>query len=63
MHGQLELYAESLGNEANPEDYESVATQFENDNNFYLAGKYFMLASAYSEVNITKRTFIFISDS
>ena len=50
MHGQLELYAESLGQEANPEEYESVAMQFENDNNFYLAGKYYMYASSYPEV-------------
>jgi WD repeat-containing protein 19 len=49
MHGQMELYAESLGREANPEDYESVALHFEGENNHYLAGKYYMYASSYSE--------------
>lgn len=49
MHGQMELYAESLGKEANPEEYESVALHFEGENNNYLAGKYYMLASSYPE--------------
>ena len=50
MHGLMELYAESLGKEANPEEYESVALHFESENNNYLAGKYYMLASSYAEV-------------
>jgi WD repeat-containing protein 19 len=49
LHGQMELYAESLGHEANPEEYESVALYFEGENNHYLAGKYYMLASSYPE--------------
>lgn len=49
LHGLMELYAESLGQEANPEEYESVALFFENENNHYLAGKYYMYASAYTE--------------
>ena len=51
MHGQMEFYAESLGREANPEDYESVALHFENEKNHFLAGKYYMLASSYAEVS------------
>jgi WD repeat-containing protein 19 len=50
MHGLMELYGDSLGKEANPEDYESVALYFETENNSYLAGKFYLLASAYSEV-------------
>ena len=49
LHGQMELYADSLGKEANPEEYESVALHFEGEKNFYLAGKYYMLASSYPE--------------
>jgi WD repeat-containing protein 19 len=37
------------GKEANPEEYESVALHFDGENNHYLAGKYYMLASSYSE--------------
>jgi hypothetical protein len=37
------------GQEANPEEYESVALYFEGENNHYLAGKYYMLASSYQE--------------
>ena len=47
MHGLMELYAESLGKESNPEDYESVALYFETEKNHYLAGKYYMYASVY----------------
>ncbi len=49
LHGQMELYADSLGKEANPEEYESVALHFEGEKNYYLAGKYYMLASSYPE--------------
>jgi WD repeat-containing protein 19 len=50
MHGLMELYGDSLGKEANPEDYESLALHFENENNNYLAGKFYLLAGAYPEV-------------
>lgn len=50
MHGLMELYGDSLGKESNPEDYESVALHFETENNYYLAGKFYLLASAYPEV-------------
>ncbi len=49
LHGLMELYGDSLGGEANPEEYESVALYFENEGNFYLTGKYYMLASAYTD--------------
>lgn len=49
MHGQMELYAETLGNEANSEDYESVALFFEKENNNFLAGKYYLYASSYQK--------------
>ena len=50
LHGLMELYGNSLGQEANPEEYESVALHFEGESNHYLAGKFYMLASSYSEV-------------
>lgn len=49
LHGLMELYGDSLGKEANPEEYESVALHFENENNNYLAGKFYLLASSYAE--------------
>lgn len=52
MHGLMELYGDSLGKESNPEDYESVALHFDNENNHYLAGKFYLLASSYPEVSI-----------
>ena len=52
LHGQMELYADSLGKEANPEEYESVALYFDGENNNYLAGKYYMFASSYPEVSL-----------
>ena len=52
MHGLMELYGDSLGKESNPEDYESVALHFDNENNHYLAGKFYLLASSYHEVGI-----------
>lgn len=57
LHGQMELYGNSLGQEANPEEYESVALHFESENNNYLAGKFYMLASSYSEAlkHLTKK--------
>lgn len=50
MHGLMELYGDSLGKEANPDEYESVAMHFEGEGNHYLAGKFYLLASAYNEV-------------
>jgi WD repeat-containing protein 19 len=49
LHGLMELYGDSLGAEALPDEYESVALHFENEQNFYLAGKFYMLASSYPE--------------
>ena len=43
LHGQMELYGESLGREANPEEYESVALHFENENNHILPKCYFSI--------------------
>ena len=50
----LKLIYFLTGREANPEEYESVALHFENENNNYLAGKYYLLASSYPEVIKTK---------
>ena len=39
-----------IGKSANPEDYESVALYFEKENNNFLSGKYYFMASSYQKV-------------
>ena len=49
-HGKMELYADILGSDATPEDYKSVALHFDNEKNYYLAGKFYYLSSSHSKV-------------
>ena len=42
-HGQMELYADIIGPDATPEDYQSIALHFENNKRYFLAGKFFLL--------------------
>ncbi|XP_076446829.1 WD repeat-containing protein 19-like isoform X2 [Babylonia areolata] len=46
-HGQMEIYAEIIGSDATPEDYQSIAVHFENDKNHFMAGKFFLLSEQY----------------
>lgn len=39
------------GKDSNPEDYESVALYFEKENNNFLAGKYYYMASSFNKVS------------
>lgn len=57
-HTQLELYGEILlemrrdvssGAEARPDDYRSLALHFENERNYFLAGKFYYHASDFSK--------------
>lgn len=57
-HNQLELYGDILlemrrdvssGAEARPDDYRSLALHFENERNYFLAGKFYHHASDYSK--------------
>ena len=43
-HNQMEQYAEIIGDNATPDDYNSIALYFENKNDYFLAGKFFYLA-------------------
>lgn len=43
-HNQMEQYAEIIGENATPEDYNSIAFYFENKNEHFLAGKFFYLS-------------------
>ncbi|CAH8497761.1 unnamed protein product [Schistosoma turkestanicum] len=48
-HKQMELYAEFIGAEGSASDYQSIACYFENEKNWYLAGKYYLLAKQYEK--------------
>ncbi|XP_074649650.1 WD repeat-containing protein 19-like isoform X1 [Tubulanus polymorphus] len=43
VHGQMETYADIIGPDATPEDYRSIALHFENERNYFMAGKFFLL--------------------
>ncbi|XP_046339799.1 WD repeat-containing protein 19-like isoform X2 [Haliotis rufescens] len=47
-HNQMEIYADIIGSDATPEDYQSIAVHFENEKNHYLSGKFFLLSGQYS---------------
>ncbi|XP_041357231.1 WD repeat-containing protein 19-like isoform X2 [Gigantopelta aegis] len=47
-HNQMEIYADIIGSDATPEDYQSIAVHFENEKNHFLAGKFFLLSGQYS---------------
>ena len=42
-HGQMELYADIIGEDATHDDYQSIALHFENNKRHFLAGKFFLL--------------------
>ncbi len=43
-HQKMEQYAEIIGEQATPEDYNSIALYFENKSQHFLAGKFFYMA-------------------
>lgn len=47
-HNQMETYADIIGPDATPEDYQSIALFFENEKNHFMAGKFFLLSGQYS---------------
>ncbi|XP_005092773.1 WD repeat-containing protein 19 [Aplysia californica] len=49
QHRQMEIYADIIGSDATPEDYQSIAVYFENEKNHFLAGKFFLLSGQYSK--------------
>ncbi|CAH1776664.1 unnamed protein product [Owenia fusiformis] len=46
-HRQMEIYADIIGTDATPEDYQSIALYFENEKNHFFAGKFFLLCTQY----------------
>ncbi|CAH8523624.1 unnamed protein product [Heterobilharzia americana] len=48
-HKKMELYAEVIGSDASISEYQSIACYFENEKNWYLAGKYYLLAKQYEK--------------
>ncbi|XP_033108550.1 WD repeat-containing protein 19-like isoform X2 [Anneissia japonica] len=49
QHGQMEVYAEIIGDDATLEDYQSIALHFDNEKSHFLAGKFFLLCSQYKK--------------
>ncbi|GFN82173.1 WD repeat-containing protein 19-like [Plakobranchus ocellatus] len=49
QHRQMEIYADIIGSDATPEDYQSIAVYFDAENNHFLAGKFFLLGGQYSK--------------
>ncbi|KAK3532252.1 hypothetical protein QTP86_011841 [Hemibagrus guttatus] len=48
QHGQMEVYADIIGSDANMEDYQSIALYFEGEKKHLLAGKFFRKCGQYS---------------
>ncbi|CAH8850820.1 unnamed protein product [Trichobilharzia szidati] len=48
-HKKMELYAEAIGSNASVSEYQSIACYFENEKNWFLAGKYYLLAKQYEK--------------
>ncbi|KAK2164923.1 hypothetical protein LSH36_57g01034 [Paralvinella palmiformis] len=46
-HGHMQTYAEIIGPDATPDDYQSIALYFENEKNHFLAGKFFLQCNQY----------------
>ncbi|CAD5124243.1 DgyrCDS12539 [Dimorphilus gyrociliatus] len=46
-HDKMEVYADIIGEDATPQDYQSIALFFENRKNHFLAGKFFLYAGQY----------------
>ncbi|TPP67270.1 WD repeat-containing protein 19 [Fasciola gigantica] len=48
-HKKMELYAEVIGSDASTSEYQSIACYFESEKNWYLAGKFYLLAKQYEK--------------
>ncbi|WAQ97925.1 WDR19-like protein [Mya arenaria] len=48
QHNKMEIYADIIGADATPEDYQSIALFFENEKNHFLSGKFFLLSGQYN---------------
>lgn len=54
QNGQVQLYADILGDQAQQEDYVKIAQHYEKERNFLLAGKYHTLAGQHTKVSTLK---------
>ena len=50
QNGQVQLFADILGDQAQSEDYNKIAGYYEQQRNFLLAGKYYALGGQNSKV-------------
>lgn len=48
-HNQMEQYAEIIGDDAVADDYASIAMYFENQKQYFLAGKFFLKSAQYAK--------------
>ena len=50
QNGQIQLFADILGDQATPDDLVKIASHYEHERNFLLAGKYYALAGQNDKV-------------
>ena len=50
QNGQIQLLADILGDQAQPEDYHQIAQYYEQERNLLAAGKFFALAGQHAKV-------------
>lgn len=50
QNGQIQLFADILGDQASPDDHNKIALHYEQERNFLLAGKYYALAGQSEKV-------------
>ena len=50
QNGQIQLYADILGDQAQQEDYVKIAVHYDQERNFLLAGKYYAMAGEHVKV-------------
>ncbi len=50
QNGQIQLFADILGDQASQEDFNKIASYYEKERNFLLAGKYYALSGQNEKV-------------
>lgn len=50
QNGQIQLFADILGDQASPDDLNKIAVHYEQERNFLLTGKYYALAGQIEKV-------------
>ena len=59
QNGQIQLFADILGDQASPDDHNKIALHYEQERNFLLAGKYYALAGQSENVILVNSCSLF----